>query len=212
MLIYAVADIHGKKSRLTKIERQLAVHKPDLMVIAGDLSNYLQPDRVLAHLNALPLPVLVIRGNTDLQRVQARFQSYPNLKPLNLQPVMISQIPFVGLSGTIPVPFRSRIRFKEKNLFKQAATRVTKQTVLVAHPPPYGFLDEVAGRFHAGSRKLADLIVGAQPALVLCGHIHERPGAVSIGQSLVVNCNVTRDSSGALITIQPGQSPSVTLL
>lgn len=212
MLIYAVADIHGKKRRFAKIKRQLAVHKPDLMVIAGDLSNYFQPDRVLARLNALPLPVLVIRGNTDLKRVQARFQSYPNLKPLNLQPVIISQIPFVGLSGTIPVPFRSRIRFKEKNLFKQAAARVTKQTVLVAHPPPYGFLDEVAGRFHAGSRKLTDLIVRSQPALVLCGHIHERPGSVRVGKSVVVNCNLTRGCSGALIAIQPGRSPAVTLL
>ena len=57
MLIYAVADIHGKKSRLTKIERHVAAHKPDVLVIAGDLSNYIRPDRVLAHLNALPLPV-----------------------------------------------------------------------------------------------------------------------------------------------------------
>ena len=212
MLIYAVADIHGKKSRLTKIERHVAAHQPDVLVIAGDLSNYIRPDRVLARLNALPLPVLVIRGNTDLKRVQARFQSYPNLKPLNLRPVIISQIPFAGLSGTIPVPFRSRIRFKEKTLFEQAANLVTKQTVLVAHPPPYGFLDEVAGRFHAGSRKLYNLVVRTQPALVLCGHIHERPGVAPIGPSLVVNCSVARGSSGALIAIQPGKTPAVTLL
>jgi len=212
VLIYAVADIHGKQSRFAKIERQLVTHKPDVMVIAGDLTNYTRPERVLERLNALPLPVLVIRGNTDLKRVEQRFVAYPNLKPLHLNSVAIGQIPFVGLSGTIPVPFRSRIRFKEKGLFNQAAALVTRQTVLVAHPPPYGFLDEVAGKIHAGSRKLYHLVVGYQPAFLLCGHIHERPGIVRIGRSMVVNCNVTRGRNGALITINSDRSRSVTLL
>lgn len=212
MLIYAVADIHGKERRFAKIERQLVVYKPDVMVIAGDLSNYTKPERALERLNALPLPVLVIRGNTDLKRVEQRFEAYPNLIPLHLKTVTIGKIPFLGLSGTIPVPFRSRIRFKESDLFNRAAALVTAHTVLVAHPPPYGFLDEVAGKIHAGSRKLYHLVVGRQPAFLLCGHIHERPGIVRIGRSLVVNCNVTRGRAGALIEIHPGQSRSVTLL
>ncbi len=212
MLIYAVADIHGKKHRFARIERQLAAHKPDVMVIAGDLTNYTKPEHVLKRLNALPLPVLVVRGNTDLKRVEQRFVAYPNLKPLHLNPVTIGRVPFVGLSGTIPVPFRSRIRFKEKALFKQAAALVTPQTVLVAHPPPYGFLDEVAGKIHAGSRHLYHLVSMRQPALLLCGHIHERPGIARIGKTQIVNCNMARGRSGALVQIHPGKSPSVTLL
>jgi Icc-related predicted phosphoesterase len=212
MRIYAVADIHGKDSRFAKIEVQLARHQPDILVVAGDLVNYRHPGPVLTRLNALPLPVLVIRGNTDLKRVENLFRFYPNLRPLHLSPVMIQGVPLVGLSGTVPVPFRSRIRFRERDLFKRAATLVTSQTVLVAHPPPYGFLDEVAGRFHAGSRRLFDLVTANQPAFLLCGHIHERPGIIRMGRSIVVNCNVARDRAGALIDIRPGRSRAATLL
>ncbi len=212
MLIYAVADIHGKERRFARIKRQLAAHKPDVLVIAGDLTNYTKPERVLKRLHALPLPVLVVRGNTDLKRVEQKFVAYPNLKPLHLNPVTIGQVLFVGLSGTIPVPFRSRIRFKEKGLFEQVAALVTQQTVLVAHPPPYGFLDEVAGKIHAGSRLVYHLVSRRQPALLLCGHIHERPGIARIGRTQIVNCNMARGRAGALVQVHRGKSPSIALL
>ena len=212
MLIYAVADLHGKDQRFAKIERQLTALHPDVLVIAGDLTNYVNPTPVLARLNALPVPVLAVRGNTDLKRVEGLLQTYPNLHPLHLSATTIQKVSIVGLSGTVPIPFRSRIQFREKDLFEQAAGLVTAQTVLVAHPPPYGFLDEVAGKIHAGSRSLYNLVVVCQPAVLLCGHIHERPGITSIGNTVVVNCNLTRGSSGALIEIDPDRSPTVRLL
>ena len=212
MLIYAVADLHGKDRRFAKIERQLAAYNPDVLVIAGDLTNYVNPTPVLTRLNALPVPVLAVRGNTDLKRVEGLLSSYPNLHPLHLTAFTVQKVSVVGLSGTIPVPFRSRIQFREKDLFQQAAGLVTAQTVLVAHPPPYGFLDEVAGKIHAGSRRLYHLVVARQPAVLVCGHIHERPGITSIGDTVVVNCNLTRGASGALIEIYPGHSPAVRLL
>ena len=212
MLIYAVADIHGKARRFAKIEKQLAAFNPDVLIIAGDLTNYVKPRPVLARLNALPVPVLAVRGNTDLRRVEGLFRAFANLHPLHLSITTMQHISLVGLSGTVPVPFRSRIRFREKDLFKKAMGLVTSQTILVAHPPPYGFLDEVAGKIHAGSRGLYDLIVARQPALLLCGHIHERPGITSIGNTVVVNCNIARTAAGALIQMNPGQSPTVRLL
>jgi Icc-related predicted phosphoesterase len=212
MLIYAVADLHGKKQRFAQLERQLTDLNPDVLVIAGDMTNYVNPIPVLTRLNALPVPVLAVRGNTDLKRVEGLLHTYPNLHPLHLTAFTIKHVSIVGLSGTVPVPFRSRIRFREKDLFRQAADLVTAQTVLVAHPPPYGFLDEVAGKIHAGSRRLYHLVVARQPAVLLCGHIHERPGITSIGDTVVVNCNLTRGSSGALIEINPDHSPKVRLL
>jgi len=64
----------------------------------------------------------------------------------------------------------------EKRLFKSIEKLIDERTVVVAHPPPFGYLDEVFGRFHAGSRRLHDLVIKCQPMLVLCGHIHERGG------------------------------------
>ena len=66
MRIYAVADIHGKPDRLERIEYQIAAIHPQLLVVAGDITNYVSPIRTLSRIGALPVPVLAIRGNSDL--------------------------------------------------------------------------------------------------------------------------------------------------
>jgi hypothetical protein len=118
----------------------------------------------------------------------------------------------VGLSGTIPVPFRSRIRFKEKQLFKSVEAMIDKHTVVVAHPPPFGYLDDVFGHIHAGSKHLYDLAIKCQPMLVLCGHIHECAGMATIGKTMVINCNMAGQNDGALIEVDPSATPRVTFL
>ncbi len=68
------------------------------------------------------------------------------------------------------------------------------------------------GRFHAGCRRLYHLVLHRQPRLVLCGHIHERPGIASIMQTTVVNCCVSRTARGAMVDFDPDGSPLVEML
>jgi len=84
--------------------------------------------------------------------------------------------------------------------------------VLVAHPPPYGTLDEGFGNLHAGSRGLRRLILDRQPRLFICGHIHERPGWAFLGKTLVVNCSMGRSGAGAWIGMETGREPTVEML
>jgi len=70
MLIYAVADIHGKSDRFAIIRKQAEKHRPDVIVVAGDITNFSAPGRAIALLNGMPAPALAIRGNTDLVRVE----------------------------------------------------------------------------------------------------------------------------------------------
>jgi hypothetical protein len=73
-------------------------------------------------------------------------------------------------------------------------------------------LDEAFGGFHAGCRRLYQLVVHHQPRLVLCGHIHERPGVASIGQTRVVNCNIARTGEGAMVDFGPEGSLKIKML
>jgi Icc-related predicted phosphoesterase len=204
MRVYAVADIHGKKDRVERIKRNLAELKADMLILAGDITNYTKPGEILGRLNALPVPVLLIRGNSDAKRVERLFQAFPNCVPLHAVCTTIETVPFVGIGGTLPIPFRSRIRLKEASCLKKIEPLITARTVLVTHTPPYGCRDLVLGRFHAGSKGLLRLIRKRRPQINICGHIHEDGGVAAVGKTRVANCALGKTGSGALLVFENG--------
>jgi Icc-related predicted phosphoesterase len=212
MRIYAVADIHGKADRIALVKEKLSHIKPDALIIAGDITNYSNSATVIEQFNNMSVPILAIRGNTDLPKVDRLLDHYPNTTSLHLKEYKIKEIGFVGVSGTIPIPFNSRISICEKQIMTALSARIDNKSVLVAHPPPRGVLDQAFGRFHAGCRRLHQLVLQNQPKLLLCGHIHEAPGVASIGKTQVVNCCVTRNSKGAKVDFDSDGSPKIIML
>lgn len=212
MRIYAVADIHGKPEKIALVREKTEGLRPDALIVAGDITNYFNSADIVEQLNHMPAPVLAIRGNTDPEKVDRLLNDYPNTSSLHLKEQQINGQKFVGVSGTIPVPFRSRIGLHEKRNINTLEALVDDRTVLVVHSPPRGVLDEAFGRFHAGCRRLYQLVVQCQPRLVLCGHIHERPGIATIGQTTVVNCNIARTGRGAMVELDPEGALKVKML
>ena len=212
MRIYAVADIHGRSDKIALIRGNTLQLNPDVLVVAGDITNYTGSAGILAQLNDIAVPVLAVRGNTDLSRVENLLENFPNISPLHLKQVTIGSTPFVGVSGCIPIPFSSRICLSQAQVFEKLNPLIKSNSVLVAHPPPRGTLDEVLGRFHAGCRNLTKLIKICQPVLMICGHIHERPGSAFIGKTLVVNCALGRNHSGAMIELDNENNLKVKML
>jgi len=210
--IYAVADVHGRPARIERIRRHIIHYAPDVLVIAGDITSYRYPRQVLSQFDRLPIPVLVVRGNTDLRRMEDLFGGFNNIFSLHLNCIKIQGVNFVGASGTVPVPFRSRVALREKRLISQLKFLLDRESVFIAHPPPYGTLDRVMGLFHAGSHAVKDLIDETQPRLMLCGHIHEDFGHKRIGNTHVVNCNMAHNRHGALICIEGSGPPEINLL
>jgi hypothetical protein len=204
MRVYAVADIHGRDERFERIRDNLSDLKADLLVLAGDISNFITPGKILSRLDALPVPVLVIRGNSDLKRIDRLFTVFPNCIPIHAVRTNFRSIPFVGIGGTLPIPFRSRICFNEKRYLQKVAPLISTQTVLVTHTPPYGYQDLTMGRFHTGSLGLFKLINTCQPQVLICGHIHEDDGMSIVGKTRVVNCALNRSNSGALLVFRNG--------
>ncbi|RJP85128.1 MAG: hypothetical protein C4518_17370 [Desulfobacteraceae bacterium] len=201
MLIYAVADIHANPERIEHIRRTVSVHYPDVVVVAGDIISYLHPEKTFAQLNAMSLPVLMVRGNSDPGYIEKHFEKFSNLASLHLNRVTVKSIAFTGLSGTIPLPFRNRVRFREKNLMKRVYPMIDSQTIVVVHPPPWGVLDQVMGRFHSGSKMVREIVEKTRPKLLICGHIHEAAGVKAIGRTTVVNCSMPATGRGVMIEL-----------
>ena len=199
MQIYAVADIHARPDRLARIREHVETHAPDAVVIAGDVVSYVNPGSVYRFLGELGVPVLMIRGNTDLAWHERCIQRHVNLLSLHMEKVMVRGNPFVGVSGALAVPFRTRFRLFEKRLLEKAASLVCPKTILVVHSPPYGVLDQVLGKVSAGSKGAAKLVFDRTPRLVLCGHIHEAAGVRIVGKTTIVNCSIGSAGEGVLV-------------
>lgn len=212
MRIYTIADIHAKPGNLQKICSVVSEYNPDVLVVAGDIINYIYLKKTFKILNDLSIPVLVVRGNSDPAYVEKYFNRFPNLTSLHLNKVILNSIPFTGLSGTVPLPFRNKVRFFEKSLMNKAHPMIDSQTVFVVHTPPRGCLDEVAGRFHSGSKMVRDLVDKTQPRLLICGHIHEAAGIDKIGETTVVNCGMPGNGKGMMIELKHGEKPVVEMV
>lgn len=199
MRIYAVADLHAKTERLSRIQEKVAALQPDVLVVAGDISAYFKRSGVIHQLDRMTVPVFVVRGNSDFPQVDDLIAKASNITSLHRRTVQRKGVVFSGVNGTIPVPFRSRIALRESGIVRQAAEWIQGRSVFVAHPPPWGMLDGVFGKFHAGSRAVREIIRRYQPEVFICGHIHEDSGAAYMGRTLVVNCSVGKRDIGAVI-------------
>ena len=213
MKVFAVADIHAKKNKLHHIQHVVQQNKPDVLIVAGDIVNYIHPAPVMEQLSQLALPVFYIRGNSDPAKLDKIASTYPNLTSLHANPTRLEGISAIGISGTVPLPFHSKIKLKESKILAKIAPLVTKESCLVCHPPPRGAGDRVFGRFHVGSKGLALLVKRRQPRLVLCGHVHEDPAITSIGNTPIVNCSIGKTGRGALVEFdQNGTISTIALL
>jgi len=212
MRLYAVADIHAKAERIQMIRANLERFQADVLIIAGDITNYGQGLATLSALNGLGVKVLVVRGNTDRPGVETRFNAFHQLVSLHLKAVSCNGCHFTGAGGTVPFPFCSRLGFWESRRIRKLATMVKPESVVLVHPPPRGTLDRVLGRWSAGSPGLATFVQRFQPCLVICGHIHDQAGVARIGRTVVVNATMGCGGQGALIDVEQGDVLGVEML
>ena len=211
--IYAAADLHGRSSCVETVIRHANRADVHAVVLAGDLVHYRWGHAILGKMAALAKPVFFIRGNTDPRRIDHQ-AVHPDhqMYSLSRNPHQCRGHQIAGVSGTLPIPFRSRIGWCEAKRLERLAAMIDSRSILVAHPPPWGLRDRVAGRWHAGSRGLRRLIAAKSPAILICGHIHEAAGIAWLGRTLVVNCALGKQGQGAIIRYDGQRRPTARML
>jgi Icc-related predicted phosphoesterase len=190
MKILAIADIHGAQYRLNLVLKNIERYSPDLVVVCGDITQFGPGEVAKNFLDQIPIDTIAVTGNIDTLDVEKEIDNSKAAK-IELKKVLRKGIPFVGVSGINPDHFKI---LDDKKM-------IDNKTVLVTHVPPFDTKDKVFIGIHGGSKELRALIDKYTPRLVLSGHIHEDPGFVKVGKTIVVNCSMGKKGEGALINI-----------
>ncbi|HRS87633.1 MAG TPA: metallophosphoesterase family protein [Syntrophales bacterium] len=208
MLIYAVADIHGRRERLARIAAVVGRHRPDVIVAAGDLEGELDHREVLGALTEGGIPVFVVPGNIDGPGLAAALDDFEGVVDLHLRTHRFRDVPFAGFGAA---PFFSRAPGRRGDA-AALADLVEEGGVFVTHVPPRGVLDRGFAGLRGGMRTLHEIVTTRRPAVHVFGHIHEGRGTAWIGDTLAVNCSLGHSGNGCLIHFDGRGAAEATLL
>src|SRR6202047_645364 len=199
MRIAATADIHFSPSRHSALHDQLSRgrEEADVLVLAGDLTNYGQPDEMEPLLNVVVrsrVPTIAVLGNHDYesgkQTELMRMMTAAGLKVLDGTAYERDGVGFAGTKGFVGGFGRGMLTaFGEREIkqFVQASIDEalkleramsqlrTKKRVVVLHYSP--ILETVQGEAHEifpfmGTSRLAEVVDRHGADLVVHGHAH----------------------------------------
>ncbi|MGA9117126.1 MAG: metallophosphoesterase [Bacteroidota bacterium] len=208
MRILALADIHGDFSAADGIlEREPDF---DVLVLAGDVTTRGRSGEVVPPVRRwcrLGKPLVAVAGNMDTPAVETDLAGEGVL--INGVGRVIEGVGFTGVSASPLSPLRTPNEVAEDELERRAeAGRMSLPRVsfhvLVSHAPPYGVLDATCTGIRAGSRAIREFVLRRDPALVLCGHIHEARGTGLLGKTLVANCGCAAEGYYCMVTLGRG--------
>ncbi len=182
----------------------------DLVLLAGDLTNFLGPDRarrIVEPLRESGVPVLAVCGNCDQPAVDAWFREIDI--DLDRRGRTLGGVRFLGISGGLPfgdLPYERTEEDYDRvaaETFERAAAVEGKPTILVSHQPPFGTACDLARGRHVGSRSLRAAVERHRPDLVFSGHIHESIGVSAIGPTRLVNPGPWFEGRSVVIEADP---------
>lgn len=204
MKIYAVADIHGRQEKFERVRSRVSELKPDVLVIAGDVTGKTDPSAFLNLMNDFGIPVVAVCGESDIRAAEGLFDRCPNVIAVHLKKTSVNGVSFTGISG-VPARTFGRNNSYSDDTIRKVESCIDRETVVVTHLPPWGCFDESFWGSHSGCRRLYELILACQPAALLCGHTHKHPCITYIGKTLVANCSVETSGDGAVIQLLDGE-------
>ena len=187
MRILAMSDMHSSENAIQLLRERLQRDQPDLLVPAGDITNFGPPGYASAVLDiAEGVQVLAVHGNCDPAPVREVLTSREVSVHQEFRPV--EKYTFVGLGGS-PPPMMDIPQITD--------------LIIISHVPPKGYNDRTA-RGHGGSSRLLGMVEKLHPILVVSGHIHEAQGAVKEGGTVFVNPGAAMDGHYAMIELEKG--------
>ena len=205
MKLLCLTDLHGDERQLHAIMQDAG--PVDLLLLGGDLTNFGTPNQAeqLVRIAMQTCPhVLAVAGNCDSPEIDERLHALGI--SLFRRGIVRENTGFYGVSA-MPPWLGTMYELPEAEIAAALATGRAQlsnvaRRVVVSHPPPRDCqLDLTHRGDHVGSVAVREEIDASQPALVVCGHIHEARGAETMGRTVVVNCGPACQGNYALITL-----------
>ncbi|BBU58330.1 serine/threonine protein phosphatase [Mameliella alba] len=187
MRVLAFSDLHLSRRHARALVE--ASGEADLVIGAGDFCHVREGlDEAMSLLEGVPAPMVVVPGNSETAE-ELRAAALSGTTVLHGEGVKVEGLRLFGLGGGIPVtPFGDWSFDLTENQAAEMLDRCTGADLLITHSPPKGIADVTSRGVSVGSTAIRDAIARLQPALAVCGHVHDCWGQEGrIGDSRVVN-------------------------
>ena len=173
MKILAFTDLHGKREIVNGIIRKTINEKPDLLICAGDLSEFgRQIERIATNLNKLNKIILIIPGNHETDEDISKIcKDNKNIINIHKGVYEKDNYLFFGYGGggfNKEDPKFENISMKFKKMINKG-----KKIIFVTHAPIYNTKLDLLNGEHLGNKNIRRFIDDIEPKLVICGHFHE---------------------------------------
>jgi Icc-related predicted phosphoesterase len=189
MKLLAFSDLHcdlGQAAELVARAREA-----DVVIGAGDFASVHDGlAETIEALSAIEQPTVLVPGNneTELDLKEVCAAGWPSATVLHGEGAELQGTLFFGLGAGVPTtPWDWSFDLTEAEAGELLAD-CPQGAVLVVHSPPKGHVDRSGSGEHLGSQAILESIESREPALAVCGHIHESWGQESaVGPTRVIN-------------------------
>ncbi len=187
MKLFVFTDTHGNKKVISALIKKIQDSNPDIIICAGDLTNFSKNlDKLLNMFKKTKLPLLIIPGNhetnSNLEKACKKTKFAVNIHKKIYQ---VNNYLFFGfgLGG-----FAEKNSELEKLIPKIKKAAGKKILIAVSHQPPYKTRLDFLNLGHSGSKSIRKLIKEAKPKLHICGHLHENENKIDkINSTVIIN-------------------------
>lgn len=195
VLLAVVGDVHATWRLLDRVLARAVEARVDGILLVGDLGSHdlahvarrtperdaryrASIDELVRRVEACRVPYAFVPGNHDLPDID-----HP--RNADRRVLDVAGLRVAGIGGAGPARFGFAYEWGEDEI---RARDVPACDVLLVHTPPARTpLDLVESRdAHVGSEAIRERAL-AHDGVLVCGHIHEAPGAVQLGRCLCLN-------------------------
>jgi len=183
MRIAATADLHFTPQRFTPLREQMnrVRDEADVLVVAGDLTNFGLPEEMEPLVNALVrlrVPIIVVLGNHDYESCKevelVRMMTAEGIKVLDGSAYERDGVGFAGTKGFVGAFVRAGIDEAVKLERAMSQLRTEKRVVVLHYSPIAATVEGEAPEIFPfmGTSRLAEVVDRHGADLVVHGHAH----------------------------------------
>ncbi len=188
MKLLLFSDVHCSGPSVERLVVLAA--QADVLVGAGDFGTMRRGTAdTLAPFRQVDRPQVFVPGNAESVEELRESVTWPHGHVLHASGIDIEGVSFFGFGGGVPVtPFGAWSYDFSEDDATVGLEDCPAGGVMVVHSPPHGAVDVSSGGQHLGSTAILAAVQRCQPALVVCGHIHDCANqSALIDSSPVVN-------------------------
>lgn len=205
MKFLCATDLHGELQAKEMLLKFASEHAPDAVVLCGDISDgsVAFVEDLFESLEAEGIEFYAVHGNIDPDPVREFIGR--SRHGVHGRCVDLGKVTLCGIGGSPPTPFGTPNECSEEEIAKVLdglGNCGGPNCLLASHFPPKDCeMDKTNTGVHVGSSALAKFISEKKPAVVACGHVHERQGVEKIGSTIIAKIAPLMRGNAALVSV-----------